>query len=137
MNQAGDIAWVNDYVGVPYVENGRRRDGWDCWGLVVAVYRDQLAIDLPDWQWHAPYGPMQRARAFAHAVAGLDVAPAVPLADPQPWAIGLVGGARPHHVGVVAGHGVLHAQRYGGTVWEPVGRFLANYPDVRWFRWPR
>ena len=134
MNQAGDIAWVNDYVGVPYVENGRDRAGWDCWGVVLAVYRDRLGVELPDWQWHPPFGPMQRARAFAHAVS--EEVPAVAIPDPQPWAIGLIGGARPHHVAVVVGQGVLHAQRFCGTVWEPLARFVASYPGAQWFRWP-
>jgi NlpC/P60 family len=139
MNQAGDLAWINDYVGVPYVENGRGRDGWDCWGLVLAVYRDRLELELPDWTWQAPFGPLDKLRAFAGAVHDVDAAgAALELEAPEAWAIGLVhGDRRPHHVGVIVGAGVLHSQRYGGTIYEPLHRFVANYPRVKWFRWRR
>jgi cell wall-associated NlpC family hydrolase len=26
-------AWAADYVGIPFREHGRSRDGADCWGL--------------------------------------------------------------------------------------------------------
>tara|TARA_Y100000310_G_scaffold105788_1_gene104326 strand:+ start:586 stop:993 length:408 start_codon:yes stop_codon:yes gene_type:complete len=43
------MSWTNQYVGVPYVEHGRSTAGWDCWGLLCAVYRDQLQIELPSY----------------------------------------------------------------------------------------
>lgn len=131
--------WINDYVGVPYVENGRdRADGWDCWGLVLVVYRERLGLELPDWKWRPPYGPVEKLRAFAGAV---DLAGdyTTELAAPEAFALALVRGgqARAHHVGVVIAGGVLHAQRYGGTVWEPINRFAHNSPRVTWHRWRR
>jgi hypothetical protein len=39
--------WWNDYVGIPYAEKGRDRDGLDCWGLVRLVYQDHFNIALP------------------------------------------------------------------------------------------
>jgi cell wall-associated NlpC family hydrolase len=135
--------WINDYVGVPYVPNGRNRSGWDCWGLVLAVYRDRLGVELPDWQWQAPWGHRQRLTAFVRALADVNGgAQVLRLAAPEPWAIALIQYAtHPHHVGVVAGGGVLHAQPYGGTVYEPMARFLAgpnsNYGGAQWYRWRR
>ena len=41
------VDWVNTYVGVPYKSKGRCREGWDCWGLVCAIYREQFGIALP------------------------------------------------------------------------------------------
>lgn len=139
MTYAGDLAWVNDYVGVPFVENGRTRDGWDCWGLVLAVYRDRLGLELPDYRWSPPYGPLEKLAAFGVAVDRvkfLDLA--APIDGPEAWAIGLVrANNRPHHVGVSIGGGVLHAQRYGGTVYVPVNRFLFANVGCQWFRWRR
>jgi cell wall-associated NlpC family hydrolase len=136
MSEAGALAWVNDYVGVPYVENGRDRDGWDCWGLVLAVYRDRLGLDLPDWRWSQPFGPLERLRAFRDAVDD-GACQATELVAPEDYAIALVHAERdrPHHVGIVVGFGVLHAGRYGGTVYEPLGRFLSVYSRCKWFRW--
>ena len=140
MNHAGDLEWINDYVGVPYLENGRdRHHGWDCWGLVLAVYRDRLGIELPDWTWQAPFGPLDKLRAFDSAVRdAIDAGQAVELEAPEPWAIGLVHGERrPHHVGVAVNLGVLHAARYGGTQYDPLYRFLRTHPRIKWFRWQR
>lgn len=39
--------WANNYVGVPYKENGRDCDGCDCYGLVWLVYKEALGINLP------------------------------------------------------------------------------------------
>lgn len=40
-------AWVADYIGVPFVEKGRGRDGADCWGGVRIVYQDRRGVVLP------------------------------------------------------------------------------------------
>ena len=39
----------DDLIGIPYKENGRGPDGYDCYGLVLTVCH-RLGIDLPDRQ---------------------------------------------------------------------------------------
>lgn len=39
------------YIGIPYENRGRTRDGVDCWGLVQLWYREQLDVDVPDYLW--------------------------------------------------------------------------------------
>lgn len=41
--------WWNEYVGIPFEERGRSRAGFDCWGLVQAVYAERLGIALPSY----------------------------------------------------------------------------------------
>lgn len=42
-------SWLNDYIGIPYRENGRDRDGCDCWGLLALIYAEQLGTPLPEY----------------------------------------------------------------------------------------
>ena len=42
------IEFANAVVGVPFKSRGRGRDGWDCWGLVIALYRECFGIELVD-----------------------------------------------------------------------------------------
>jgi hypothetical protein len=39
--------WVNDYVGLPFKEKGRDRNGIDCWGLNWLVQREAFHRDVP------------------------------------------------------------------------------------------
>lgn len=39
--------WSARYVGIPWRAHGRTPHGFDCWGLVRAVYADQCGVELP------------------------------------------------------------------------------------------
>lgn len=41
-------AWVSAYVGLPYQEEGRGPEGWDCYGLVRLVQKQERGIDMPE-----------------------------------------------------------------------------------------
>jgi len=134
----GDLEWVNDYVGVPYRPNGRTRDGWDCWGLVVAVYHERLGIELPDYQWSAPYSPLDVLRGFSRACESLLGGLTIEVEQPEQWAMPMVyASQRPHHIGVFVGHGVLHAARWSGTTYERLDRFERHNQRIKWLRWRR
>lgn len=42
-------AWAAGYIGIPYRDKGRSRDGIDCWGIVRLVYREVFNTPLPDY----------------------------------------------------------------------------------------
>lgn len=41
--------FINDWIGVRHIYNGRDRNGIDCYGLVVLYYKEVLNQTLPDW----------------------------------------------------------------------------------------
>lgn len=43
------MSWANGYVGIPYRDLGRDRDGCDCWGLARLIYAEQLGVHLPGY----------------------------------------------------------------------------------------
>lgn len=40
-------SFAKSAIGVPFVDKGRDRSGWDCWGLCVCAYREVFGIELP------------------------------------------------------------------------------------------
>lgn len=108
------MSWANEYVGKPYVSNGRGLDGFDCWGLVCLIYARQLGIQLPE------YGAVDAADLLGVA-RSMDAEPAfgrwVRIAAPQPFAVvsmfGRAGQARRVvHVGVMVDERMMiHAQK--------------------------
>lgn len=133
-----DLAWLNDYVGTPHLTNGRDRAGFDCWGLMVAVWRDRRGIELPDFR--AP-NDASLIRAIEEVGANYgkwpSLAPVAQVEAPCDWDFVV---CKRHglalHMGLFIGGGVLHSSATTlGTVWEPESRFNATYPKRDFWRW--
>jgi len=45
---------LDDLIGTPYKHNGRDTKGFDCWGLVLYIYKEFLSIELPDYKDYNP-----------------------------------------------------------------------------------
>lgn len=114
--------WIADYIGLPFKEHGRDRNGCDCWGLVCCTYREQLGIELP------LYTDYQHTKdpAISHLiVAGSQLWSGV--INPRPFDVAVFNiYGRPMHVGLVVSPGrMLHIERgidaciqdYTGHAW--------------------
>lgn len=106
-------AWVNRYVGLPFVELGRGRDGVDCYGLLQLVYRDRLGVELEevpaDFEGSGDIGVIHAMHEALTVTSGtwrrVDEARLLDVA----W---LRIGGHERHVGIVVGRDkILHAFR--------------------------
>lgn len=42
-------SWIEKYIGIPYLELGREKNGVDCYGLCYQIYKNELGIEIPDY----------------------------------------------------------------------------------------
>jgi cell wall-associated NlpC family hydrolase len=110
---------IEKYLGKPFVDGGRGPDGYDCWGLVLAIYRNDFGVRIPlDYDISA-YATMAVVRAFSHQMTDGDwtllTTPATPSVlglAMHPEHPDLV-----NHCGVYLGKGLMiHALKPTGVV---------------------
>ena len=134
--------WVNDYIGVPYLVNGRDRNGWDCWGLVMAVLYEQKKLAITDWKVVTTGSPKANladsiSRIAESAKEMLNDGRIVQIDKPEDFAIVTIHRHKlPNHVGIVIAGGVLHcASTNGGTIYEPLGTFQRIHGNLTFWKW--
>lgn len=110
--------WADRYVGIRYVDKGRTAAGLDCWGLVLAVYRDQYGRTLPDHADH--YRDGEDWPAIARTVAAERAAGWLRTEQPREGDVVVLNIAkRPWHCGVMLGSlAFLHAAPGDSVVWD-------------------
>lgn len=106
--------FINKYVGTPHVYDGRDASGMDCWGLVLAWYKEVLGVDLPDWR------RADHSRAWVARLMTREVEVHADWVDePTDHAIMFVERVKlSHHTGVYYRGGVFHAIENGAAVWR-------------------
>jgi len=45
--------WAQNYIGLKYEKLGRGPESYDCWGIIIKVYKDVFGITLPDFLYTA------------------------------------------------------------------------------------
>ncbi len=116
--------WCVEFVGMPYREGGYRRnnDGYDCWGLIRAVYGHVYGIEVLEWDIEVSRG------CWAHLGQ---------LERPQEGDLLLFSpDGMNHHVGLVADPGrMLHAaESLGQVIIEPYTSGLWKTQHKRTYR---
>jgi len=118
--------WSERFVGLPYAEFGRRRDGCDCWGLACVIYREELGVSLPEY---LGYASTEEHGELAAIIAGATTSPLWVPVDGNAIAFDVAvfrRGRLDTHVGIVVHHGLMiHVSRddcakiesYRGGVW--------------------
>jgi cell wall-associated NlpC family hydrolase len=117
---------INKYIGAPFKLGGRDLSGIDCWGLVMAVYKD-LGRNVPDFDTELLSRPeiLRRIKDGEALVAD-------EISQPEQWCI--VSDSLKGHVGLWVGGYVLHAARGLGVVMQPWDTFRHTYFKSRFYR---
>lgn len=121
--------WSNEYIGLPFLANGRGRSGIDCWGLYRLVLKEKAGVDLPAWDTvNADNG--QEIADTMRLEADSEEWPTVDLADAYHFDCVLMRAffigrgvmyAGPTHVGCFVYPGrVLHIEKRCDSVCVPV-----------------
>ena len=125
--------WPEAYVGLPYADKGRDRDGVDCWGLVRLVYAELMAIELPS---HTQgYVSASELADVTRAIRG-HMRPWAPVARPHPLDVVLLRLAgSPAHVGLIVGGGfMLHVHAGIDTALERIDTLVWRRRIVGYYR---
>lgn len=63
--------WVNRYIGIPFLENGRSMKGIDCWGLVWLILKEEAGIEVPSFNEMYSEGDTGRWKEVAKTVGAI------------------------------------------------------------------
>lgn len=124
--------WALGYLGKPWQAGVYGPDAFDCWALLVDIYKNQLGIDLP------LHSDVERGNQFAMSARALKEKCAwFDIGVPSDMcAVGLSNiPSRVHHVGVYLkeSNSVLHTQKTSGCVIEPLQSVLAKFSHVSYY----
>lgn len=68
-------AWASEYVGIPFADYGRTREGADCWGLARLIWRERAGIVLPEFAIDPNDGAACQAAMHSNIGCWVGVAP--------------------------------------------------------------
>ena len=115
MRSLGDLGWINEYIGIPYVSGGRTPDGLDCYWLT-----DEMNL-------------REKNKAISAAVTSGEF---TEIETPIDGCFCVCSRTKTsHHLGIHYGGGVLHALDGFGVIYEPLPRFQARFVSVTFGEW--
>lgn len=129
--------WSDRFIGLPFADLGRNREGCDCWGLACIIYSEELGITLPDY---LGYSTTQEHGELAAVIAGATASPLWVPVTGRAIAFDIAvfrRGLMDTHVGIVVHHGLMiHIGRddcakiesYKGGAWSH--RLTGHYRHV-------
>jgi cell wall-associated NlpC family hydrolase len=103
-------AWCAEYIGLPYRERGRTRDGLDCWGLIRLVLAEQAGVTVESYVdgYRGERDLVRIAQLFFEEATSSSWRQ-VPLDTAQVFDVLELALAGRHHVGLVVAPGrMLH-----------------------------
>lgn len=123
-------------IGRPFVHRGRGPEAFDCWGLVMEVYRQTFAIELPDYAADGSRAHRAIAAAMVEGERGgwIELSPG----EERPGDVILLRRfGSPLHLGIVLPRRrFLHADDPGGVTIQPCDSLRWRSQVLGYFRHP-
>jgi hypothetical protein len=117
-----------DLLNKPYLRNGRGPDNYDCWGLVMEMYR-RMGIELFDIN-----KPVFSKREIILMMKEHEPLTGFKESSNEPKEPGVFYDRRRGHIGIMIGKKhVLHAVEPQGVVVFPIDSFLMLNPNARYY----
>ena len=119
-------AWVKNYIGIPFVSNGRTRSGCDCYGLIRLVLMEAYNVVLPELSddYENALNVAETLKLFEEKIPVLCAA-RIPALEERAVIV-ITEGGRPCHLGINAGGGyILHTNFKTGSICQRL-----SHPDL-------
>lgn len=131
--------WTEKYIGLPYRDLGRDRQGADCWGLAIIVYGGELGIALPSYV--GGYQSTDERREIADLIAGAQATGPWSRIEAvaRPFDIALFRrGPFDSHIGIVVSPGLMihlpddsaKIEHYNTGRWRPRLRAIYRHSEL-------
>lgn len=123
---------LTSYLGIPWVQNGRSPDGFDCYGLVWWFYHKHLGIDLSDHVMD------DATELLDHAIKGCkEEAPKwVELQKPVDGCAVMMSRNKVfHHVGVYYAGKVYHVEKKNPVSAIPINRLKQQFSNFKFYQY--
>lgn len=126
--------WAEKYISLPWIQGARGPDTFDCWGLLICIYKERYNVELPDV-------PGADLKTFWRLINKEIECPTVWTREIKPkdgYAVAMGGTEMFHHVGVyldIDGGLVLHAANMKNIVAQPLrGIRASGMRRIQFFR---
>ena len=107
-------------IRVPFVEQGRTYEGWDCWGLIRCAYKDVYGISLPSYV--NEYESTREQRLLKEIITMHRKKGTWRQIGKKPGSIAVIYNmGQPTHMGlVISNYDIIHSQNNLGTVVQQI-----------------
>lgn len=125
--------WAERYVGLPFADHGRDRNGVDCWGLVRLVLKEQKDIDVPSYGETSALDLAKVAGIIARESA---IEPWIPVKDVEPFDVAVMHRRKDTvHVGImVTKELILHIEEKTASVLVPISHSSVCFRNPKFYR---
>lgn len=107
--------WAEEYIGKPWANGATGPEAYDCFGVVKAVYRDRLRVEVQTVDVNA-----LKTLEVARAMRDYDYSAWEQVVAPEQEfdVIEMSLNRKPHHVGVFVDGGVLTSVEGSGVIFQ-------------------